>query len=190
MCMPIGHIMAALNWFIVRKYPEEIKNWSFNEKVFSVLLFIFFSNVQDLDYLPYAITGDPRYYSWHHGWTHSIGGAIISVILWKITFEKRWKKFCSFSDIWWLYLTHLILDFFTFDFTSPIGIPLFWPISNRTISFPVSIFCFFFKWFDLSIARHCLLSKPAFFSYLWELVVFSIIGIFVLIYKKTCRSYV
>ncbi len=183
MCMPVGHIMAATTWFVALRYQNKIWN---RHTLFSWSFFVFFSNLPDIDFIPYAITGKPKYYFWHHGWTHSLGAAILCSFIY-YTFCKKLKKYCSVFEVLILYLTHLILDFFTLDLVPPIGIPLFWPLWKKYFTSSIPLFCFFLKSGKTSIARYYLLSKLAIYSYLWEFFFFLLI-IFVLIFFKSSRT--
>lgn len=92
----------------------------------------------DLDVIPGIISGAPAQY--HQGITHSLGVAlVVSGII--AGLYKRGGK--SFSAIFMLcfvaYSSHLAIDLIGPDGRPPIGIPLFWPISDAPFISPRTI---------------------------------------------------
>ncbi|MFQ5584838.1 MAG: hypothetical protein ACE5GL_10420, partial [Calditrichia bacterium] len=57
-----------------------------------------------------------------------------------INFKKRRNILKDFGYFGGLYLSHLVLDYFSYDGRPPIGIPIFWPLSNEYFMFPNPIF--------------------------------------------------
>ena len=103
-----------------------------------ILLCVFVAAMPDLDIVPGLLLGKPVLY--HQGISHSLGLAIpVSGII-AAVYKLNGK---SFSVIFLLcfaaYSSHLALDFIGPDGRPPLGIPLFWPVSERTFISPVTI---------------------------------------------------
>ncbi len=100
----------------------------FKNKWLDALSLVFLSNLPDADFLPGLLTGFPNRY--HHGIFHSLGAALaVSVVIW-IFFRKKQQPWRLFALAFIVYCSHLLLDFFTRDFSAPYGLPLFWPFSK------------------------------------------------------------
>ena len=100
---------------------------------------IFFANSPDLDFIPGFFVGNPNLY--HHGITHSLGAGIFVSFAFGWIFSKylgSYKKGVLF--LFFLYLSHLVLDYLTVDTRFPIGEPMFWPVSHRYVISPILIF--------------------------------------------------
>lgn len=102
----------------------------FKNKWADALFFIFLANLPDADFLPGFLLGFPNLY--HHDIFHSLGAAlaVTAVIGWIFCLKKRhsWR---IFALVFLLFYSHLLLDFFTRDFTAPYGLPLLWPFSKN-----------------------------------------------------------
>lgn len=183
MCMPIGHTLAGIAWFTARVQLSRLStpvNDNRYELLISLLLFVFFSNIPDVDFLPYILTRDFYYYAFHHMWSHSIGAAVIVSLLYRYIAPARVRVYCTSKDVFILFITHLLLDVFTYDFTPPYGIQLLWPFWDGFVYSNISFFCFIFKWWPSTIELHQLISTSALISYIWEMVFFGAIIITIL----------
>lgn len=88
----------------------------------------------DLDFVPGLLLGDPARF--HHGPSHSLGFALlVAALLWVLVSRDRWRWALVGSGA---YATHLLLDFLTVDPSSPVGIPLLWPLSDAYLISPVT----------------------------------------------------
>lgn len=174
MCMPVGHTLAGIAWFTARGRLNALSTDRY-ELLMGILLFTLFSNLPDIDFLPYALTRNPYYYTFHHGWTHSIGAAVIVSLLYRYIVPARIRGYCTSKDVFILFITHLVLDIFTYDFTPPYGIQLLWPFWNGFVYSHISFFCFIFKWLPSTIELHQLIAMPTLISYVWEIVFFGTI---------------
>ena len=133
MSSPIGHSFAGyiINAYSIRSLKiQDIK---------TLFLCIFIANAPDLDFVPGLLFGKPNLF--HHGISHSIGmGAIFSLLLASLLnigdTEKLNKDFFLFFS---LYCSHLLLDYISYDGRPPIGIPIFWPLSNEYFIFKYPI---------------------------------------------------
>jgi len=124
MPLPVGHALAGIAFFETRPGLFFKNRWA------DAIFFIFLANLPDADFLPGFLLGFPNRY--HHGIFHSLGAALTAALIigWLFSLKQGHAlKFCSFVFI--VLCSHLLLDFFTRDFTAPYGLPLFWPISNR-----------------------------------------------------------
>lgn len=86
----------------------------------------------DLDFVPGLLVGDPARF--HHGPSHSLALALaVAVVAWLVASRDRWR--------WALvaglaYASHLVLDAVTIDPSSPVGLQLFWPVSEAYVASP------------------------------------------------------
>jgi inner membrane protein len=97
--------------------------------------YLFAANAPDLDFLPGLLVGDLA--KFHHGPSHSIGFAFLFGLLACLFFSRRLYPFViAFS----LYLSHVSLDYLVEDPSSPFGVPLFWPFSQKYFMAPFAFF--------------------------------------------------
>jgi membrane-bound metal-dependent hydrolase YbcI (DUF457 family) len=123
MPLPIGHALAGIAFFQTRP------GLFFKNKWHDALFLIFLANLADADFLPGLLVGFPNRY--HHGIFHSLGAALaISVAIGWIFLRKKRHPWRLSALVFLVFCSHLLLDFFTYDFAAPYGLPLFWPIAN------------------------------------------------------------
>jgi len=124
MPLPIGHTLAGIAFFQTRP------GLFFKNKWADVLFFIFLANLPDADFLPGLLLGFPNLY--HHGIFHSLGAAMAVTAVLGMVFLRKKAQPWRFSALVFLVLSaHLLLDFFTRDFATPYGLPLFWPFTSN-----------------------------------------------------------
>jgi inner membrane protein len=101
------------------------------------LAFVVIANMPDLDFLPGLFINEPNRY--HHGISHSLGAAVlISGMIALLCKAAPFRTFgVTFVSAMALYSSHLALDMLCLDARPPLGIPLFWPISNNYLQVPV-----------------------------------------------------
>ncbi len=93
----------------------------------------------DLDFLPGLLVGDPS--RWHHWATHSLAATLVFVLLVTPLASATLGAASRRAAILGVaYGSHLVLDLLTVDRTVPIGIPLFWPLSDAYYISPVLLF--------------------------------------------------
>lgn len=134
MSSPFGHSIAG--YLIYSCKSKNLRPQNYRE----LLLFIFVANVPDLDFLPGIIIGTPNLY--HHGISHSLGFAfIVSLLLTQIVqFSSKHTKFkTNFLYFFGTYSSHLFLDYISVDARPPLGIPIFWPLTNEYFICPYPI---------------------------------------------------
>ncbi len=125
MSSPFGHSLAG---YIIAAFTSKtlvVKN------IRIIFFTVFIANAPDLDFIPGILMGKPNLF--HHGISHSLGtGALFSIILalilnYKVSVHIK-KDFLIYFSI---YCSHLFLDYISLDGRPPIGIPLFWPLSQE-----------------------------------------------------------
>jgi membrane-bound metal-dependent hydrolase YbcI (DUF457 family) len=97
-----------------------------------------FAIAPDFDFLPGIAAGQPALY--HQGLSHSLlVGLALSVatalVLWRGPALRQRASALLFAA----YTSHLVVDLFGPDARPPIGIPLFWPLSDATFLAPVTL---------------------------------------------------
>lgn len=123
MALPIGHGLAGIAFFQARP------GLFFNERWLDAAFYVFLANLPDADFLPGLLLGRPNLY--HHGIFHSLGAALaVSVAIGWLFFYKKQQPWRLSALVFLVFYSHLLLDFFTYDFAAPYGLPLFWPIAN------------------------------------------------------------
>lgn len=126
----IGHSLAA---FAVNGFNRVPINKSM------MITGIVVANLADIDFLPGFFVGDPNRF--HHGPTHSIAAAVfVGIFVAWLTPLRKLGFGRVFVLIFSLYFSHILLDFFAADTSSPFGVPLFWPISDQYFISGFSIF--------------------------------------------------
>lgn len=132
MATPLGHAIAG---YAVSQFS---KSSHAGIRLNVLVLCIFVAALPDLDVIPGLFIGKPVMY--HQGISHSLGLAIAVSGIIAATYRLSGK---SFSAIFLLcfaaYSSHLALDLIGPDRRPPIGIPLFWPFSERAFLSPVPI---------------------------------------------------
>ncbi|MDM8541041.1 metal-dependent hydrolase [Desulfococcaceae bacterium HSG9] len=134
MSSPIGH---SLSGWVIASYrsrslkPVNIKNLQ------RLALYIFIANAPDLDFIPGALMGTPNLY--HHGISHSLGTGLIFALV--LALILTWKDKALFGRefvfMFVIFSSHLVLDLLSVDGRPPMGIPLFWPLSNQYFMIPI-----------------------------------------------------
>ncbi len=148
MPLPIGHALAGI------AFQQARRGFFFKNSWGDALIFMFLANLPDLDFLPGLILGRPNLY--HHGVFHSLGAALgvalagagliylqrrcvvarryglVGARRYGRVDARRYGRFWAFAAmIFLVFSSHLLLDFFTWDFVAPYGLPLLWPFSGR-----------------------------------------------------------
>lgn len=126
---PFGHSIPG---YIFAAYESKTLKVHNAKKI---LFYTFLANAPDLDFVPGALMGMPNLF--HHGISHSLGAGVLFSLM--VTFligrkENLYKRL--FLICFSLYCSHLFLDYVSVDGRLPIGIPLFWPLSNEYLIFP------------------------------------------------------
>lgn len=124
MPLPVGHTLAGIAFNRIAP-GFFFRNW-WQDAVFFIVL----ANLPDTDFLPGIILGHPNLY--HHGIFHSLGAAMaVAAIGGWLFFLKKKRFWATAVGIFLVFCSHLLLDYFAWDFVAPYGLPLFWPFSSR-----------------------------------------------------------
>jgi inner membrane protein len=101
---------------------------------------IVFGTLADADFLVAYYSSNPVLQ--HHYFSHSIPFAFLigAISYLVIRALKKTQALRTALVLTAVYGTHLLLDYFTHDGSSPIGIPLFWPFTHKHLVAPVEIF--------------------------------------------------
>lgn len=87
----------------------------------------------DLDFVPGLLLGDPSRF--HHGPSHSLAFALLAAaIAWLVVANDRWRWALVAG---YAYASHLAVDALTMDPSRPVGVQLFWPVSDAFVASPV-----------------------------------------------------
>ncbi len=128
MATPVGHYLLGLSITqAVAQDPAQRKRGLWLATI---------ACLPDLDVIPGLFVGGIAQF--HHGATHSFAAAVIfSVIGLLIVKWRRWNVSAGvFFLLFFLYASHVTLDFFTLDTGAPYGVPLFWPWNHETYQSP------------------------------------------------------
>ncbi len=133
MSSPFGHSLAG--YLVVAFSSKAVVVNNFRV----LLLCAFVANAPDLDFIPGMVIGKPNLF--HHGISHSLGAGILLAFLLSVVMKGKGgksirKRFLLFFS---LYCSHLLLDYVSQDGRAPIGIPLFWPFSQKYYIAPYPI---------------------------------------------------
>jgi inner membrane protein len=131
---PIGHSLAGLAMYQIAPRFGGLARWQV------VLTYCFVANAADLDFIPGLLLGQPNRF--HHRLSHSIGAALIFVLIASLLLrwlerQPRWRDALILLS---LYVSHVFLDYFSKDTGAPIGVPMFWPLSNSYFISPFAVF--------------------------------------------------
>ena len=140
MTTPIGHSLFALSLYWLARLRER------GGLVLLVVL-IFGALAPDIDYFP-LLWGDLHLANLNHqGFTHSLVFALIVSV--GIAIVGSWfgagKATRLYPFVLLACVSHLLLDYLTFDGREPVGIPLLWPFSDARFNFTGGIFGGFSK---------------------------------------------
>lgn len=97
------------------------------------------ANAADLDFVPGLLVGDINRY--HQLMSHSLIAAVVFGVLVWLFMRRRTEapvRLGLLSGI--IYASHLLLDGFTYDGSSPVGVPLLWPFSQAYFHAPWTLF--------------------------------------------------
>ena len=178
MATPVGHSFAGYFFYIFGDGEKKTFEWK------KLILFVFFANLADIDYLFGLFVGRPNLY--HHQFTHSLAFAFIIAITFTMFFRATVaKKFwASFLIIFACYGSHILIDYFTLDTSFPFGEQLFWPFSKAYFVSSFSIFRDIHKGDTAGDFARNLFSLYNWITVLTEIFIFTIIGVAARLIKK------
>ncbi len=101
------------------------------------------ANGADLDYLPGMLVGDPHRF--HRMAAHSLGGALVVALLAAWLVRHGWVRAWPLRPGWpsgaggtalivaLLWASHILLDSLNADLSEPVGVMMFWPLSQMWV---------------------------------------------------------
>jgi len=121
---PIAH--SLMGYTISRLTPGAASK----RRISLTLFYLLTANAPDLDFIPGFLIGEPGYY--HQGISHSFGFAVLWASVFSIGIALlRWDAPRRVSAIlFFLYSSHVVLDYFGADTGFPFGVPLLWPLTD------------------------------------------------------------
>lgn len=139
MASPIAHSLAALSIYYA-VYKRTGASW------WVIIAIVIGANLPDFDLLPGLLLGNSDIF--HRTFSHSIFSAIFAGAVFYLSLRIFSVNFAWARSIVWTIaiLSHLFIDWATFDHVSPRGIAVFWPLND---SFYMSKFTVF-----MHIERH------------------------------------
>jgi membrane-bound metal-dependent hydrolase YbcI (DUF457 family) len=165
---PVGHVLgAAAVYFGSRGRPLR-EDWGLAAACAGASLF------PDLDFAITPLVGR----NYHNYFTHSLGFAALFavVVYFGARLLRRSRPLRDAGLLAAVYLSHIFLDFLGKDTSPPIGVQLFWPLSDAFFKSPVILFGdvwrgSFARLFGLhnwmTMAREVLILVPVVF-FLWR----------------------
>ncbi len=131
MCSPVGHSLAGYALYQACGGKGKLaRDW------WKIFLYIFAANAPDLDFIPGIFLGDANRF--HHGISHTLGFSLLFALMMYAIPRFRTKK--DFAIFFSLYFGHIVIDFLTADSSTPFGVMLFWPFTQKYF---ISSFSFF-----------------------------------------------
>ncbi len=131
MCSPVGHSLAGYALYLAcNKNCKLIGNWN------KIILYISAANAPDLDFIPGIFLGDANRF--HHGISHTLGFSLLFALC--MYMIPRFRAIKYFAIFFSLYFGHVVIDFLTADSSTPFGVMLFWPFTQRYFISSFSLF--------------------------------------------------
>lgn len=127
MATPVGHALVGVTVGLAATGRRPLTTpWG------DVALFAAMGVAADLDFVPGFLFG--AWDSLHHGPTHSVGAALIvaalAALAGRLLGGRAWRWGLALGLV---YLSHVVVDALTMDFSPPPGVPLWWPLSGEFV---------------------------------------------------------
>jgi inner membrane protein len=132
MASPVGHTLAGWIGYLAVDGRPVAQGWR------TLILCAAAANLADADFLPGILLGVADRF--HHGASHSLGAALlVGLAAWfRLRCEPRGGREALVVGA--LHLSHVLIDWITRDTRPPVGMPLFWPLSERYFAPVLTIF--------------------------------------------------
>lgn len=166
MPLPVGHSLLGYATYDAFTGEERRTTWR------SLLLIVVVANLPDIDFLPGFLMGEPNRFHRHY-LSHSLGAAIVvGALLATFFYVRRNQKFAScFLLFFAVYFSHVALDYFGVDKTSPLGVPMFWPLTSSHFMAPIGLFMSVHKSNDSGNFFRTIFVMHNLWATLWELAI-------------------
>jgi len=183
---PIVHSLAGLG--LVRIVPDTSPGspasrpigWSFSGRQIRAQLplvaaLLLAGNAPDLDFVPGILIGDAGRF--HHGPAHSLfAAAIFTALVLPLARRAGFHSMRRFGLLMALgFVSHLLLDMLSTDRGVRNGVPLFWPLSEASLSFPFAVFIDIKRDLRTRSFVQSLLIWHNVYAVLWECVVLTVL---------------
>jgi inner membrane protein len=146
---PVGHSLMGYIIYRATGNSAKVRSWP------QIVACLLGANAADLDFVPGLVVGDLGRF--HQGPSHSITFAILFALVACPFFSRPLRAFViGFS----LYLSHVLLDYLVQDPSPPLGVPFFWPLSDKYYMAPFAFLSSFDRPDILAAA-----AVPAFFTF-------------------------
>ena len=134
---PFAHGLAGYAVLILAE-PKLASDFRGNLKAMAAGFF--FGSLADVDFFIAYYSKHPVLQ--HHYFTHSIFFALLIGLAMYLVLRalRKSRALRTAIVLTAVYGTHLLLDYFTYDGSQPIGIPLLWPFSHKHFIAPVEFF--------------------------------------------------
>jgi hypothetical protein len=137
MPLPVAHALVGGAVCVAADRDGDKASWQ------RLGLAVLLANAADLDFLPGLLVGDPHRY--HRMAAHSLGWALLVAVV------AAWLVRRGLAGVWplrpglpqgavgtalmvgVLWTTHALLDSLNADYTEPIGVMIFWPVSTAWV---------------------------------------------------------
>jgi membrane-bound metal-dependent hydrolase YbcI (DUF457 family) len=138
MATPVAHSLVGIGTYVAFSDKIRVRDWK------TIVLYVAAANAADLDFLPGVFSGNIS--GFHQRESHSLGFSLLFALVfglwawWSFRGGKRKRAKRIFFIPFFLYFSHVVIDFFTFDGIMPLGLEVFWPLSSRHFTSPISVF--------------------------------------------------
>jgi membrane-bound metal-dependent hydrolase YbcI (DUF457 family) len=140
-------------------------------------LLILAANAPDFDFVPGLLVGDMARF--HHGPPHSLGAAALIALATGLVARRlglrQSRRLAILAGL--AVVSHLFLDMMTTDEGVRFGLPLFWPISNRLLVLPFSIFVGFRRDFGAATLVQGVFIPHNAYAFLVELAIVALLSV-------------
>lgn len=137
MASPVGHALIGLSAYTI---GVRCRFWTPGRATLLAITAV--SLLPDLDFLPVLFIGFDKANQLHHVYTHTLGFCLLGGVLGGMAaqYTGRFSFKIGFLASFSLLTLHLLADTLCFDNRPPYGAMIFWPLSERYLVSPVSVF--------------------------------------------------
>lgn len=122
-------------------FGDRIRQHARRDNIALFLILITVANFPDLDFVPGILLDNPHRF--HHGPSHSLLASLIIAAL-SFSLVQGWFPGIKRKNLMLALLlattSHPVLDYFSADYSEPVGVPLFWPFAGEYLASPYALF--------------------------------------------------